>query len=377
MLVNILFNLLLFIVIVNSIKIPFINNTILKPTFSSNSIIIQNHTCKQCLCMLNSSYIALNCFPNNTCQFFYTFPNTYQIQTIPTARLYFPKQIYPNASQCCMPDTQSLLNKLNTAIPTYASVPSPRCLILDNHGYLVTVSQTNNSLVRFYSTNLTIVSQPPSPNFPDSPLNLAFYNDAYYVGFEYFILVIDSNNFTLLHNITTSSLSGTRDMIFLNNGQMMVVASTDNAFLLFFNRSNIVSTNYTFVYQQSVSYTNPHGLWYINDTSFYVTSWGNNAIYSYSAKKNSTLWTEKLLLNAGPIAPSPYGSHLTIDGCKRYWFSLGTYDVLIFDSYGLFLGNITQTNYTVFHAIIANNYVVYLSDNQFNRIIRIDPNIQC
>src|SRR5262249_6314519 len=160
---------------------------------------------------------------------------TYKIQLMSQARLYFLRQIFPNASQCCMPNTSYLLNELKTVSSISAYVANPRCIVFDNHGYLVTVSYTNNTIIRFYATNLTIVDQPIPPIFNDNPTNLAYYNETYYVGFSYYILVINSNNFTILNNITSSYLNGVRDMMFINNGEIMIVASTQRGSLVFFN----------------------------------------------------------------------------------------------------------------------------------------------
>jgi hypothetical protein len=377
MCVKIVFSFFLIISVVTSILVPYIDDVIFTAKSNSSSTILINRTCNECLCLANSSYVALNCFPNDTCEFFETFPCSYNITTASLARLYFLKQIFPNASQCCMPNTNLLLSEISTTNWTSASVLSPRCLVLDNHDYLVTISETNNSIVRFYSTNLTLITQPSPPNFSSTPLTITYYNDAYYVGFNLFIMVIDSNNFTLLNNITTSWLNGTRGMMFLYSGQIMVVVSTTNGFLLFFNRSSNVSRNYNFFYQQAVNYTNPHGLWYINDTYFYATSWADNTIYSYSAVKNSTTWTQKLFLNASSVAGSSNGNHLTIDECGRYWFSLGSWGVRIFNNQGSLLGNITQTNSSFFDTLITDDYVIYLSDTTKNQVTRIDLNIRC
>ena len=72
-----------------------------------------NKTCNECVCMSNSSYIALNCFPNDTCEFFHTSSRTYQIQSSSQVDLYFLQQIFPNASQCCMSNASHLLNQIN------------------------------------------------------------------------------------------------------------------------------------------------------------------------------------------------------------------------------------------------------------------------
>ncbi len=374
---NIVLNLLLFPVAVTTIQIPFIDNAIFIAMSNSSSTTIINQTCNQCLCQSNSSYIALNCFPNDTCQFFTTYPRTYRIQSISQARLYFLQQILPNESQCCMPNTSYLLNQLNTITPIFANVLAPRCIVLDNYGYIVTVSQVNYTIVRLYSTNLTVVNQPVSPIFTSVPMTIAYYDETYYVGFQFFILAIDSSNLGILSNITTPYLQGTRGMIFLDNGQTMVVASTNVNLILFFNRSDTVSKNYSYFYQQSVNYPDPHGFWYVNDTYFYLTSWENNLIYSYSAINNNLTWNENLFINASSVTSQADGDHLVVDECDRFWFLLGANGIRISDNPGVLLGNFTMINSIIFDAIISDDYVIYLSDTELNRVSRIDLNIQC
>ena len=58
------------------------------------------------------------------------------------ARLYFPQGIFPNASQCCMLDVNRLVDKLDTADRISFNIDQSRCLAFDNHGSLVTVSDT-------------------------------------------------------------------------------------------------------------------------------------------------------------------------------------------------------------------------------------------
>ena len=165
-----------------------------------------------------------------------------------------------------MPNTTSLLSQLKNATPTYVPVNKPLCLLLDDHGYLVTASQSDRTILRFDPNNLTRISQPPSPIFSQAPNSLAHRRGAYYVGFDQSISVVDSSNMSQIHNITTSYLSGTRDMIFLNDGQLMIVLSTGNGVILFFNRSSPTSYNYDFIGYQYVSGGNPHGLFHVDDS---------------------------------------------------------------------------------------------------------------
>ena len=186
-------------------------------------------------------------------------------------------------------------------------------------------------------------------------------------------MVLNSNNFTILQNITAAAFDGIRDISFLDNGQTLLVLSTFNHLLLFFNRSD----NYSLINLQNVSYSTPHGLYVVNDNLFYVTSWNENSIYSYSRISRSVLWKEQLLIDSTPIASIMGGSHLTIDDCNQVWFSLASNGMKIFNDGGSFLENVSQITLFIFDTIITDNYVLYIYDVVNHRIIRIDPDVHC
>jgi hypothetical protein len=274
-----------------------------------------------------------------------------------------------------MPNLTDLIYKLQTAIPTYGQVLNPRCLALDNHGYVVTLSTTNSSIVRFNAATMALIDN--TIGLFSGPNNLKYYNESYYVGLASSVVVIDSDSLTVQDTIASTNLSHTRDMMFLNNGNTFVVASTSNNLFVFFNRSSNSPTMYYPMYEQPLNYQDPHGLVDINDTFFYGTSWASNTVYSYTAIQNSIQWNQTLLINATPWAPTSSGNHIAIDECGRFWFSLGNYGLQVFDSQGVFLANMTIANSSIFDTIITDNYTFYLSDTHLQRIIRIDPNIQC
>ena len=369
--------LFVFLLIIPSlaVRIPFIRNAIFIPLSSSNSTIITNYTCTQCLCMNFSSQLLLNCFPNNTCQFFSNFPQRYKIQQMDNATLYFPQGIFPNASQCCMPNLTHLLNRLRTTTPIYGRVNNPRCLAFDDHGYVVTNSYTEPTIIRFNSTDLRLIDI-TSGLFTNS-FSIQYYNGNYYVGLAERIVVISSSSLTIQNNITSINLNGVRDMMFLDNGDTLVVTSTFNHRLLFFKRPNNFSTNYNFIYQQNVNYSFPHGMFRVNDSFFYTISWANNTVWSYSEVENSTQWNENLFIDAKPRAPTAAGDHITVDECGRSWVSLATYGVHVFDAKGEYLDRLSLTNTSIFETVITENYVMYISDTLSQRIIRIDPDIEC
>ena len=372
-----LINLLLFIACATAGRIPYLSNVTFVAISNVSSVTLTYLTCDQCLCQSISSHLILNCFPDSSCQLFMSIPRTYRIKPALNALLYFPQGIIPNDSQCCMPNTSLLLDKLNTTTLTYANVSHSRCLLLDDQGYLVTVSYSEKNIVRFHSNNMTQISEPASPVFDDNPRGLSYSNGAYYVAYGSHISVVHTGNMTQLHSILTPELSGAQDMIFVNNGQMMIVSSNNNDHLVFFNRSSPESYNYDYIGYQRVNYSTPQGLFYVNDTFFYATSWSKALVYSYSSSANATSWTEKLALDAQSSIGSMNTAHVFIDQCGRYWLSPEFSGVKLFSNNGSFLGSVAPMGLSAFDILITDNYVIYLSASGSNRLIRIDPNIQC
>jgi hypothetical protein len=156
----------------------------------------------------------------------------------------------------------------------------------------------------------------------------------------------------------------------------MVVTNINSGNIVFFDQNDNNSSNYTFAYQQSVNYIGVHGLTAYNDSYFFTTSYYTNAVYSYTAVKNSTSWIERLFIDATSLNNMPGGSFMTIDECVRYCFSLQTSTVYIFDIFGSLIGNFSLGSGLIIDTLITDNYVIYFSDLG-GRIIRIDPNIEC
>lgn len=358
-----------------SLLIPVIDHAILIPIGLSNSTLISNHDCYQCLCrtMLNSA--ILNCFNNNTCQIFDRVPRRYRLEFDFRTRLYFPQRQLPNPSQCCMPNVSELITKLQNGTRTIIDINGTRDLLIDHQKRLV-VADSNPGYLRIYNTtNLNPILH-LRINI-SRPFTLAQQNEAYYIGLQNnSILVINSNSLSILNIINSPYLSGIRDMIFLQNGEIMIVVSTEIHSLIFFKRTNVSFYHYTFFFNQTVKYFYPHGLLHINDSFFYATSWANNTIYSYTFV-NETFWKETLIIDAGLMTNMSGGNHVRIDECGRFWFALGPNGIFIFDSQGELIESCNYSLTNIFDLIIDENYVVYLSDIGKKQVVRIDPNIQC
>lgn len=256
-----------------AIRIPFVRNVTLVLKFDWNTTTLQNHTCIECLCStVLTNVTALNCFSNNTCQFFFTVPRTYNLQHTPQTFLYFPNGIFPNASQYCMPNLTYVIERLKNATQQITNTLAPRCLVLDDQNRLATVETSSPFLNLFDATTQVNLSR-LEPSLGSAYRSLVFNDDFFYVGLaNSSILMLGSSTLSVRNTIVSPSFSGIRDMIFLNDWHTMVVTSGGSNRLAFFNRSASSSTNYTLAYQQSIACTSAHGMWRVNDTFFYVTS---------------------------------------------------------------------------------------------------------
>jgi hypothetical protein len=320
--------------------------------------------------------VAFNYFlANRSCHFFDRFPVTYRLEPMSGVRLYFPQRIFPNESRCCMHDWNRTATKLTAAIKSETTINSSRCLVIDNHGYLVTIEEYGHHIVRYDPQTLKLINKTFVANM--IMYNLAYHREKYFIGQDdNTILVVDSNNLTKINTISSSEINGLRDIIFLYDGRIMVVSSVGNNRILFFQRSNTSSTNYKFFARENTTFSMPHGLWYVNNSCFYVTSWTTAAIYSYTSL-NNTSWKVKLLVNASAVGISSSGSHLLIDKCERIWLVTYSNGIYVFDKEGRRLGQVTIDSNAIIDALVTDNYVVFVSDKANGRIIRLDPQLTC
>ena len=360
------------------IQFPKIENFTFVPLVSTNVTTLYNVSCHECLCRAYSNAsVAVNCFLfNKTCQLFKSFPIRYRIQPTSNARVYFPGGSLPSPSECCMPNTTLLIQKLKNATTKSYSLSNPRCLVIDDHGYLVTVQENGPNLSRFYPYNLTLIDTKTFSGYTMS--NIAYHQGAYFLSTQTnTILIVNSSTLLLINTITPSGTQGIRDMIFLKDGQTMVFVSADNNKLFYLNRSSSSPRNYAYTRSVSTSYLTPHGLWYVSDTLFYASSWTTKNVYKYTTVNNWVTWNETLFIDTQGLASNRWGTHVMIDDCQRFWFSTANNGMLIYNSQGQLEGNFTSVWNGTFDAIFLDNYVLLLSDRNLNKIARLDPQIQC
>lgn len=255
-------------------------------------------------------------------------------------------------------------------------VEKPRCLAIDQqNNYLVTVGQHSQSIYRFHLHNLTKVDE---KNLTSGIrlMNIVYRENFFYLSDESGnIIIVESQNLTSVSTIHQDGVTVARDIIFLQEGQTMVLASANR--ITFFNRCNASNNNYTYSHHLSTPYSTAHGLFHVNDTFFHLVFWIECVIYSYS-KIDDKNWTGILFADAtSKINGECGGSHVTIDDCGRRWFSVYKFGILIYNDRGDYLGNFTRFSKDVFGAVFIKNYVLYLSDMERNYIRRIDPKITC
>ena len=333
-------------------------------------------TCDQCVCMgIDKQSAAVNCFlSNSTCQLFDRFPKNYRFQQDSQTQLYFPTGPLPNASQCCMPDLDVLLAKLNNATMISMSQSNPRSLAVDNYGYIITIRDETANISRFDPITLALLGV---SGVSTNPMRtITYQQNAYYGGTDaHMVEIVDSNTLNKINSIIHPNIGCVRDIMFLHDGQTMVVSSTYNRLILFFNRSNSSPINYTYSYQILTSYPQPHGLTRVNDSFFHVTSWDSSRVYSHATTDGVT-WTESLFTDTRNIINTTGANNVAVDECGRRWVSRGFDTMLIYDSVGGYIGNFTVAMSAIFDVVLMENYVMYLSDLG-GRVIRLHPHIEC
>ena len=359
------------------LQIPTIGNVSLVPRLPSNITTIINSTCDQCLCLaLERNAIAVNCFlSNDTCQLFDSLPKSYRLRPVSQSILSFPRGSLPPPGQCCMTDFGLLRASLLNATVVSVNVSSPRCILIDDQDRLVNVENGGTYLNRFHPDNLTLIDRTLLPG--STTTTIAYHQGAYFIGKDdNTILIVNSDNLSTINVLTAPNMSSPRDMIFLQDGRVMVLCSSGNDRFLFFNRSSSAPINYHYDHEVITSYSTPHGLWFVNDSFFYATSWNWNTIYSHSTTDGRT-WNESLFANGSNFSSVGQGSHVMVDDCQRKWLSMYDDAFLTFDNEGHLLGNFTPPWNKAFDAIFTRNYVMFVSDWLSNRLIRLDPHVEC
>ena len=214
--------------------LPYMQDVVLKPigTQYSNQTQTINGTCAQCLCDVFSDatdHAALNCFPNNTCQVFPTYPVSYKLQSSAAAQLYFLQGIFPSASQCCMPNITEIVNLLKNTTPTVVQLS----YTLGAIGYdearparAVAIGWDTGDLYWFNPWNMSSIKNQTI----NERSAIALQNSSIFTAIDFNKTVIVLNEQTLggVTNITHPSFNRVRKFLFMNNSQTIMVTTQDN-----------------------------------------------------------------------------------------------------------------------------------------------------
>jgi hypothetical protein len=270
------------------------------------------------------------------------------------------------------------MSRLNMTPPTkIVSVQSPRCLIIDIFGYLLTLEAKNSTtyMNRYDRTSLTLVQSTGLAMSYTSVGMLMYYNGMIFVSPHYnTIYIFDHIKFGLLGTINCGlSISQPRDIIFIENQKTLIIASqnTNKLFFVLFNSP----TNYTCLNGLSLpNGGDPQALLKINDTFFYVTSWGTKCVYSYYY--NGVVWISSLFANVTQTVGSSITGlgHLQIDNLQRRWVMAVGFGLVVYDQWGTFLG-LWKFGNAPYDIYISNDYRLVVSDYGNSSLTLYEPNI--
>ena len=221
---------------IEGISLPYIQDVVLKPigTQYTNQAQTIDGTCAQCLCDVFgsntlASNVALNCFPNNTCQVFPTFPPSYKLQPLATAQLYFLQSTFPNASRCCMPNITELVSRLMNTTPTVVQLSYTLAAI----GYdearpdrAVAIGWDTGDLYWFNPWNMSFIKNQTI----NGHRSIALHNNSLFSTRDTSrtVIVLNEETLSAVFNITYSSFGRARKFLFMNNSQTIMVTTKDN-----------------------------------------------------------------------------------------------------------------------------------------------------
>ena len=131
-----------------------------------------------------------------------------------------------------------------------------------------------------YRFGLSPLTWTRNTSIVNKSLSIALRNNRIYTASDGVpsIKVYDGQTSHFLFSINHPTLTKVRKMIFINNGQNMVVTTQDAQSLIVFDIHS--STNYTVQCILPFPAAGVHGLVQVNDTFLYAGSWNDRAIIS-------------------------------------------------------------------------------------------------
>jgi hypothetical protein len=247
--------------------------------------------------------------------------------------------------------------------------------VIDTCGYLLTLEVVSSTtfINRYDRTNLGLIQHTALQMQYTTLGMLSYYNGMVFIGsYTNNISVFDHVNFSLLGVVNCgSNLGQPRDIIFIENQKMMIIASqtTDTLFFVRFYSP----TNYTCLNSTSLP-GGPQALLKINETFFYTTTWSSKCIYS--CLFNGQVWIPSLFANVTQTlgTSSINLGHLQIDSLQRLWLMITGFGLVIYDELGTFLGKWKFGN-KPFDIYISNDYRFIVSDYGNSSLTLYDPQI--
>ena len=150
---------------------------------NSGSVWLSGYTTwSQCVCTVlqsnfSSDILALNSYTNGSCQLFPQLPSTYTMESNNNSTLILFKPLPPMPVAPCCSNLSWLISTINASKQASASVNHPSFLVIDDSGYLATVSYLG-SLVQLNRSTMNIVR---SSTPVASATAISYYNGMYYI----------------------------------------------------------------------------------------------------------------------------------------------------------------------------------------------------
>ena len=239
-----IFDVLIALVVhVHGFRLPFIQDVFLSPdrAIDASKTVIFKGTCDEYLCKVFSdsstaNSAALNCFANQTCQLFTSFPVSYKMQDSVGAQLYFLQGSFPSPSQGCMPNITELIDRLKNATPfvvPLSSTPSTFGYDEANPNEAVVIAGYAGDLYWFNPIDMSFLRS-QTISFRET---IAIHNNTILTGIDGDpnVHVLDKQTLASWVNITYPNFWRFRKLIFVNNSQTIVVTAQYNQSITFIN----------------------------------------------------------------------------------------------------------------------------------------------
>ena len=114
----------------------------------------------------------------------------------------------------------------------------------------------------------------------------------------------------------------------------------------------------------------------MNDTFFYISSWGDSSIGSYKYENSTWKFTPVVSLATG----GGDGSHIAVDECGRVWFVNVAFGLRIYDPSGVKIAEwdmgLSSSNW-IYDILLLPNYVLLVTYFHGQKIVKYDPLVTC